>query len=219
MAIARELARLAYPAETYRAMNMRSWEVASRHALAIDPASAALEKEYPGVGDAALNAARPTAQLGIERFVARMLERNAGIFAERLTASEMKAAANMYRAPVVRRILLSVLEGADLDPLSTRMANDSVATGTGSVDPAAIKRVEQTALAQTAAKLTADEHATMMRFQQTPWFPKLVAARNEIERRTLADVNAPDPAWIEKQQAMMREAMLGFITRSKPSAE
>ena len=125
----------------------------------------------------------------------------------------------MYRAPVVRRILLSVLEGADLDPLSTRMANDSVATGTGSVDPAAIKRVEQTALAQTAAKLTADEHATMMRFQQTPWFPKLVAARNEIERRTLADVNAPDPAWIEKQQAIMREAMLGFITRSKPSAE
>ena len=125
----------------------------------------------------------------------------------------------MYRTPVVRRILISVLEGADLDPLSARLANDSVASGSGSIDPAAIKRVEQAAVAQTAAKLTAAEHATMMGYQQAPWFPKLVAARNEIERRTLADVNTPDPAWIEKQQAIMREAMLGFMTRSKRPAE
>jgi hypothetical protein len=219
MDVARELAQLAYPAETLRAMNLRTWEAASRHALKLDPTTAALEKEYPGIGEAALNAGRPTARAGIDAFVTKMLERNAQIFATRLSPVEMKAAANMYRMPAVQKMLQAVLDGADLDPLAAEAAKSAVATGTPTIDSAAVRRTEQAAISRTAATLTPAEKTIVLRFQKTPWFPKLVAARTEIERRTLEAVNAPDPVWVEKQQNDMRDAMLAYMERGKAAAE
>ncbi|QAY77194.1 hypothetical protein [Sphingosinicella sp. BN140058] len=219
MRIARALTALAYPADALRAMNLRTWEIATRTALENDPGTAALEAEFPGIRKAAIDAARPIARLGVDAFVTKMLERNAEIFAARLTPSEMRAAIEMYQVPAVQKMLLAVLEGVDIRPIAAAAVDSVASTGAPNIDPAAIKREERASMRRTAAKLTPAETIAIMRFEKAPWFPKLVAARTEIERETMQAVNAPDPAWIEKQQAAMRHAILAFADRPQAATQ
>jgi len=178
--------------------------------IAGDPNSAALEREYPGVISAMVEAMAPGLRRHSQRLNGEMNRRMAALFGSSLTADEARDAAAFYRSPLGRRLLASVQE----NHTSNALVREAVAEGaSGEV---AISRdavaADMAAGGRAAIRdLSADDMAQMARMAATAsWLAKVNALQPQIIAIRTTMENA---AMTPKDDMEMQEAAVDAVAR------
>jgi hypothetical protein len=214
---ARELTRLTSPYDIMVAANLSGWEAAITRSLALDPGIAKLEEQYPGIGKAGIEAARPLARRYCETFVNRANDRKSQIVAQRLSADEIDEVIRFYRTALGQRAVKQVLANFDFAGAGREIADERARTGTAEVTIEEVKAQDALAARRAGPGFSAPDQLEMMRFTQKPAAKKFAAAREEAEREILQMVNKPDPKFLAAQTEALTAAMLAFAeTRKRP---
>lgn len=212
LARARTLVVLINPTQTFVEMNMRGWEAGIVQALGLNPTVISLEAKYPGIGAAAVDAARPIALGYAREFVAKAEAIKAEIFAETMSAAELAEAIAFYESPPGKRLIGRILMNMDPSALARDMASESAKTGqVASITSSQVARVEHQATQDALSATSAEDHVALLRFQQRPASTKMTAAAAESDRLILDMAQAPNPEWIRKQTEVINATILNYV--------
>lgn len=214
---ARALLRLTNPPPLMLETNMRGWEAAITQALTLNPTVAALEVEYPGIGKAAIDAARPLARENCQRFVVAASERKSALLAERLSASELDEVIAFFETDTGKRLIDRLIGNVDPAAVGRDVATRASETGQVSLTSEAVQQAERKAIRTTLGETSAADHIAILRFQQKPVAAKYAAAAVEGDRLVLEMVNHLDPAWLSRQTEIINAALLAFVDARKKS--
>ena len=212
---ARRLVAITHPFEQLLRANLSGWETAIRQTMALDPSFRKLEAEYPGIGDAGVDAARPLARDYCAQFVRRAMEKKAEMFAAGLSPAELAEVIRFYQTPLGRKVVRQMFENVNVTAMAEDLARQAARTGDDTLSAAAVTQAERAAAQKTVGQISADEQLALMRFGQTPVAKKFAAVRAQSEQAILAMVNDPDPSWIAQQQQAVVSAMTAFANRAK----
>jgi hypothetical protein len=212
---ARELARLTSPNDILLATNLAGWEAALARSLALDPGMAKLEAEYPGVGKAGIEAARPLARRYCQAFIDKAVALKAAHLARGLTAAEIEEAISFFGSPVGQSVIRQLFASVDMEGIGRDLATQRVQTGSAAIDPERVRREEREATRRAAAKMSAADHLAIMRFQQKPVAKKMIAVQAGADREIIELANHPDPEWLSRQSDTVRAAALAYVDARK----
>lgn len=212
---ARELSRLISPYDVLLAANLSGWEAAIARSMALDPTAVSLEARYPGIGRAAIDAARPIARRYCETFVNRITDKKAEIFAQRLTAEEIDEVLRFYRTPLGQRAVKQLFSNFDSAQLGREIAEEKARTGTVEITREEMKAKELLAARRAGGSFSADDQIAMLRFSQMPAARKFAAASEAAEQEVIRMANNPDPAFMAAQTEAVTAAMVAFATPRK----
>jgi hypothetical protein len=214
---ARELALLTSPFDVMVAVNLSGWEASIARTLALDPTMITLEKQYPGIGKAAIDSARPLARRYCEAFVTRITDRTAQVFAERLSAAELDELIRFYRGSVGQRAVRQLFANFDSAGVGRQIAERKASTGTAEVTMDDVRKQGDLAARRAAPEFSPADQLAMIRFSQTSAAVKYAAAREVSERDVIAMANNPDPDFVAAQDKALKAAILAFAeSRKRP---
>lgn len=211
----RRLVEITHPFEQLLQANIAGWEAAIKQSMSLDPSFKELEEEYPGIGNAGVDAARPMARDYCAQFVKRAMERKAQIFAARLSPSEVTEATRFFETPTGRKLVRQMFANIDVTDMAQDLATQAVRTGNTALSAEAVTAAERTAAEKTVGQISDDDKSMIMRFAGSPAGQKFAEVRAESEREILAMANDPDKAWIAKQQEAIVGAMKAFAARAR----
>lgn len=215
LAEARRLVEMTNPFDRLLEANVAGWETAIRQTMAIEPSFKKMEAEYPGISEAAVEAARPLAREYCAHFVRRAMEKKAEMFAAGLTPPELAEIIRFHETPLGRKVVRQMYDNVNFNAVAKDLATQAVRTGNGKLSAATVTEAERSAAERTAAQITTDEELALLRFGQTPVAAKFTTLRARSEEAILAMVNNPDPAWVAKQQQAVISAMTAFAGKAK----
>ena len=203
------------PDDRLLAQEMRAWEAGVRLMLGNDATLARLEQETPGVIDAAVNAGRPVAQEYLASLLSRLKRYKAERTAAALTVTELREVQAFYATPAGQRLATGMTAPQQSDVLIDRVAKRVQEEGDPTVTEQDARVATRKAVENVMAQATREDILTIMRFEATPAGSKLRAIGEEVQKFTVETSRTPDPAFVQRQQKAMQDAILAFVTSAQ----
>jgi hypothetical protein len=191
--------------------NMVGWEAATRKAISLDSTAASLEKAYPGLSDAVVEAGRPTARAHLGKIVREMLAHKEQVLVRRLTAAELDEVLRFFRTDPGRRAIRGLYANVDPAGIASDVAIEGAKNGEAVLTADEVARIEQAAAAGMMALASAEDKAAIVRFSRSAASRKFTAASSEADAKLIEMTNNPNPDWLARQSEIMRAAALAFI--------
>jgi hypothetical protein len=217
LAKARRILEITNPFDRLVEANMVGWEAAARKSISLEPSSATLEKAYPGIYDAAIEAGRPLARTYLSDFVRRSLDYKAALLAQRLSGPDLDSAFAFFDSPAGRRAIRGIYANADPAKFASDLAVRRRETGQAVTTVEDAVKIERDAASKMLADVSAEDQIAIMRFNRSPAGIKFTAAAREAEAKILDMANHPDRQWLARQQEAMQAAMIAFVDAKKKS--
>ncbi|HEX8309304.1 MAG TPA: DUF2059 domain-containing protein [Allosphingosinicella sp.] len=215
----RELVRLTTPHDALLASNMAGWEAALRHRLSLDPRVMQLERQYPGLVDAGVEAARPSGRRQAQDFVRRAVEIQTAVFAESLAPPELDKLIQFYSSPLGQAALRRSLGALDPAAIGRQMATELAQTGKAQMTAQEAQALERVAAERMFSTFSAADRQKLSRFLATREGRKFQEVMAKANRRLLEIVNNPDRRAIDEGVGPMVAAMRAHVearTSRKP---
>lgn len=203
----RELVRLTTPYDALLASNLVGWEAALRHRLSLDSRVMQLERQYPGLVDAGVEAARPSGRSQSENFVRRAMEIKTAVFAEGLAQPELDKLIRFYSTPLGQSALSRSLRALDPAAIGRHMATEIVQTGKAQMTMEEAQAHERVAAQRMLSTFSVADQQKLSRFTRTPEGRKFEQVMARANRQLLEIVNNPDMRAIDEGVEPMVAAM------------
>jgi hypothetical protein len=189
------LAEALLPSPVLEAMVRQGVDVVLRTKWEKDPEWQALERQFPGLSDAALNATRQAAMAGVPGMIATLQADATAFFSARLTAGERAAFAAYLRRPYPQR-----------------MAHMAVDARPGETVLEAVKRAVKTA----ESSATAEDLRQEQQFYASPLGQKCAALTSEYTQRSSARQAEIVTPILKAALAKGSEAGAAFVAAHRP---
>ena len=181
-------------------------------ALAADAAFKELEKDYPGISRATLDAMRPIVTAEVVKGLPTLWNSLGAIYAEEFTEGELNEVLAFFRSPaggrVIENMAREVTFGAELQAMLASEQNDisETAMRTG-LAAGAVKAVR---------KLSEEDRKAVAAFGWTPAGAKLAATKKRILPVLTAWSNQTSPETDARMEKAMTEVIEKFIGKDTP---
>lgn len=143
LAKARQLLTLVNPFAKVLEANLAGWDGAARKSLSLDPSTVKLEKDYPGISAAALDAARPLARKYLTEFVRTAAEYKADLMAHRLTEAELDEALRFFASDAGRKAISGLFSNADPAKIGADIAVRRSQTGQAAATAEDVRKIAE----------------------------------------------------------------------------
>jgi len=213
--LAERLEAVAEPHAALVATNYAAWEATLRRTLSLEPNVAKLEATYPGVTEAAVEAARPAGRAYCDTFVTRAAALRAQVYAGALTEAELRQVIAFLETPAAQRVIHRMLANTSGTALVDQVARQAVSEGKVTITADQARQLNQEAATRTVREISADDQVAFLRFNQSEAGKKYITARATSEQLILDMINHQDPAEAQAQQRAMQAAILAYIDRKK----
>lgn len=187
----------------------RAFDADSIALLSQNSALADIERQYPGAIQYMFDAARPDLERYILDSLPELWTAVATLLSAELTGAEIEAMRAYYSSPAGMRFKAATLRNYDVTQEIAPLVEDLDAK----VDPAMLRRGIQNAANDTAAELSTEDKAALLRFSRTPAFAKLQSLNPRILQISANWANAPAPEFEARLEEIMTAAMQDFVAR------
>lgn len=205
-ALGHELAVLLNGEERTLAMALRALDEAMGPAMLADPDIAAMEKEYPGLVKACVEAMRPVLIRYTRASLPELWDRLAVLFATEMTEAELRAAIAFYRSPTGAKMLKVMEEQVDYGPLLTDMAK----SGNYDVSPEALSRTARAGAQHLYTELSEEQRDEAARFAASPAGRKVVVLVPRVMAIHAEWSNESDPEFEAELEKVLVETVEKF---------
>ena len=174
----------------------------------------ALEKDYPGISKALIDAMTETMRADLVSDLPVLRGRYAHFYAELFTADETAELIRLYTSKSGHALVAAKFAKIDATPLMA----DFVADPDSPVSQQHIRDINRTATRSILTEMSDEDKAALLDFAKTPAFRKLASARDSIEQFEATIANEPDPQLDAALDAATREVFVKF-TGEAPGEE
>jgi hypothetical protein len=200
-----ELARMLNSETTSRAQIDRMLNETFPVALAADPTFKSLEKNYPGISRAMIDAMRPIVTEQVMGTLPALWDSLGTIYAEELTAAELDEVLAFFRTPTGGRMIENIAREADFGAAMQEMLSG----GQTEMTETSLGASLATGAVNTVRKLNDEDRKILTNFGWTAAGAKLSAAKKRVLPTLTAWSNQTDPAI----DARMEKAMTGVVEK------
>ena len=204
-----ELARMLNSAEMTRDQTERLLRDTLPGVLAADPEFAAMEKEYPGITQAMLDAMRVIVIDEVMQSLPTLWERIGVIYAEEMTTADLDAAIAFFRRPAGARLIESMTREADFSQvLKTLIADDEAKVTAGT-----LRTEMRTSATKTLGKLNVDDRNALVNFGWSPAGVKIRTANARVMPVVAAWSNETTPEGDARMEKAMADVVAKFMSK------
>lgn len=212
LALGTELARLTNGEDVSNAQLRKMFSDTMPKALAANPDIAAMEKQYPGIIAAMLDAMRPLFAAHMAREMPRQWPVIGRIYAERMSVAELQATLAFYRSATGQRVIRLMSEESDFSVA----INQAIADPDSKMSESGLRAGVNSGIAALQRQLTPAEMADVTRFEASPAGLKLRAAIPVIQSAVVAMGNQPTPELDAQLEKAMIDVVQKFTGSPKP---
>lgn len=187
--LANALVRVLNSEELTRAQTVKMLDETLPNTFTASPDFAALEREYPGVTKAVIDAVHPIILNGTLARLPSLWARLAPIYARSFTTAELHALFDFYTSPSGGRLLKAMAEGADF----SRLLSGAVTSESSIVTTEGFSAGVQSGAAAVIRTASPEDIKVMMAFAATPAGGKASAIAPKVQAASIAWNNEPAP--------------------------
>jgi hypothetical protein len=202
-----ELARMLNSEELTRAQTEKLLDETLPKLLAADPDFKAMEKEYPGITKAMLDAMRTVVVDEVMQSLPALWDSVSVIYAEELTAADLGEAIAFFRTPAGTRLIENITREADLsEMLKTLIADDEA-----KVTESALRTEMRASATKTVGKLNTEDRNALVNFGWSPAGVKIRTANKRVMSVVAAWSNETTPEGDARMEKTMTDVVEKFI--------
>lgn len=202
-----ELARMLNSEEITRAQGAKMLADTFPKAMADDPDLKLAEQAYPGVVKALLDAVMPAALEQTIRRLPLLWDRIGSLYAENLTADEIRAVLQFYHSPAGLKVIQVMTNETDF----SAAVKESIDSEDNKISTGALRKGLMTGISKLSDRLSTDERAAVVRFSVTPAGSKAGALAPRIQALAVEWANESDAENSAQLQKLALDTVQKFI--------
>ena len=205
--LALELAKLVSPSDALLDQQIATARAGFFGALHADPEFQAIEKEFPGIGQAVWDVLEPEARRVSREATPSLWEKLIPIYLRHLTAGEVRALIAFYASPTGQRAIRTMYGSLD----TTAMFKDAIDSPDGKISAESLAAGQQAAKAKAVSAMGPEDEAALMALGRAMPIAKLHAVGREVQKATLEFLNEPDPENDARMEALVVKTMEQYM--------
>lgn len=202
-----ELARMLNSAELTRAQTDRMLSETLPATLAADPEFTAMEKEYPGITKAMIDAMRTIVIDEVMQSLPQLWEKISAIYAEEMTAADLDEAIAFFGTPAGARLVENMTREADF----SQMLKTIIADDEAKVTEGALRTEIRASATKATGKLSAEDRNALVNFGWSAAGAKIRIANARVIPIAAAWSNETTPEGDARMEKAMTEVVEKFI--------
>ena len=207
-----ELVRVLNPEGLMAEMVVRNFTDSMRLAIKASDDYRALEKEYPGISEALIEAMAGAMQADFVADLPAVRFRYARFYADRFSPDETAQLMHFYSSGAGQRLVRAKFSKLDATP----MVGEFVENPDTAVSKDHIRDLNRAATMSMIGDMSDEDRAALMQFAKQPVFVKLAQARGDIEQLEADIANEADPELDKALEAATNAVFLKFTGEPPP---